>query len=196
MFFWHQLQPQKVNTITGETIREKSKAKEVSNEEKASERNEAEKMLKLPSQTDEIKPRRRGWAPNPCHYLGGSPVAGEPSGSGQKTAPSFHYQHQSNDYTVELREVEGAVDCPGCGILKKQLVRHLKSDKDCQKKCVEIDLESFDEQLKAFRHLNSVNSNKSKKRAVNEARFLERRGKEEDEEGFLGKHRDQPLHIV
>ena len=154
-----------------------------------------------PQTAAESKPRRGGWPPNPCPYLGGAPPT-VPSGSGEASSnsnsiSSFQYQHPSNDYTVELRVVEGAVECPGCGEPKKQLVRHLKSDKSCQKKCVEIDLASFDKQLKAFRNLKSVKSTQSKQRAENEARFLEKqrvqqqaskqRRKDEDEEGFLMK---------
>ena len=156
-----------------------------------------------PQTAAESKPRRGGWPPNPCPYLGGSPTA-VPSGSGEassSSSPSFTYQHPSTDYTVELRVVEGAVECPGCGEPRKQLVRHLKSDKICKKKCVEIDLESFDKQLKAFRHLTSVKSNQSKQRAENEARFLEKhrdqekarkeRRKEENAEDFGEKQRNQ-----
>ena len=149
------------------------------------------------------KTRRGGWPPNPCPYLGGAPPT-LPSGSGEassSSSPSFTYQHPSTDYTVELRVVEGAVECPGCGEPRKQLVRHLKSDKICKKKCVEIDLELFDKQLKAFRHLTSVKSNQSKQRAENEARFLENhrdqekarkeRRKAENEKEFLDKQRNQ-----
>ena len=124
-----------------------------------------------------------------------------PSGSGEGGNSTFQYQHPNTDYTVELRVVEGAVECPGCGEARKQLVRHLKSDKSCQKKCVEIDLMSFDKQLKAFRHLNSVKSNQSKQRGENEARFLEKhrdqekarkeRRKVENEEEFLETQRGQ-----
>ena len=160
-------------------------------------------MLCQPQTAVESKPRRGGWAPNPCPYLGGAPPT-VPSGSGEtssSSSPSFQYRHPNTDYTAELKLVEGAVECPGCGDPRKQLVRHLKSDENCRKKCVEIDLESFDKQLKAFRNLNSVRSNQSKQRAENEARFLEKqrvqqqvskqRRKEEDSEGFLEKKRNQ-----
>ena len=128
-----------------------------------------------------------------------------PSGSGEasssNSSSSFQYRHPSNNYTVELRVVEGAVECPVCREPRKQLVRHLKSDKSCKGKCLEIDLESFDKQLKAFRHLQSVKSNQSKQRTENEARFLEKqrvqqqaskqRRKVEDLGGFLEKQRGQ-----
>ena len=47
----------------------------------------------------------------------------------------------------------GAVQCPGCGEEKKQLVRHMKTDKKCSIKFEgRIDFESFDKQLKRFRN--------------------------------------------
>ena len=46
----------------------------------------------------------------------------------------------------------GMPNCQGCGHPKKQLVQHLKSEKSCKTKCEEIDIESFDKQLKAFRN--------------------------------------------
>ena len=84
----------------------------------------AEKIVIPPSKTVESKPRRGGWAPNPCPYLGGSPEAEEPSTSATKASSSnFQYQHPSINYSVELTVMDdGAVQCPGCGDPKKQLV--------------------------------------------------------------------------
>ena len=73
-----------------------------------------------PQTAAESKPRRGGWPPNPCPYLGGSPTA-VASGSGEGSSSSFQYQDPNTDYSVELRVVEGAVECPGCGEARKQL---------------------------------------------------------------------------
>ena len=199
MFFWCQLQPPPKKAVTGETLDETG-AKDLESAVKSSAEKRAEVTPK-PADKMASKPRRGGWAPNPCPYLGGAPSAGMPSGSGEAATSSFQYQHPSNDYMVDLRVFEGAVECPGCGEPRKQLVRHLKSDENCQKKCVQIDLESFDRQLKAFRQQKSVKSYKSKKKGEDREGFIEKqrdkeqarkgRRKEENKEEFLEKQRNQ-----
>lgn len=129
-------------------------------------------------------------------------ATGEPSTSDEPSSSSFKYQHHSTSYSVELSVTDaGAVECPGCGDPKKQLVRHLKSDQACKKRCEEIDLGSFDKQLKDFRNRKRVKASRQQSRDEDLEGFLEKqrvqqqarkgRRKTEDEEGFLKKHRDQ-----
>ena len=110
-----------------------------------------------------------------------APAPGVPSGSGTGTAEASLFRYESSDpnYAIDLAVSEtGAVECPGCGEQRKQLVPHLKKDKSCMRKCEEINLVSFDKQLKAFRQRKSVKTFKSKQ-------------KEEDKEGFLENQRKQ-----
>ena len=133
---------------------------------------------------------------------GGDPAEGEPSTSAEARSLTFKYQHPSTNYSVELSVADaGAAECPGCGDPKKQLVRHLKSDPSCKKRCEKIDLESFDKQLKAFRNRERVKASRQQSRGEDLEGFLEKqrgqqqarkgRRKAEDEEGFLGKKRVQ-----
>ena len=118
------------------------------------------------------------------------------------SSTKFQYQHPSTSYSVELTVTDvGAVKCPGCGDPKKQLVRHLKSDQSCKKRCEEIELESFDKQLKAFRNRKRVKASKQLSRDEDLEGFLEKRRREEkarkekrkseDKEGFLQKQKGQ-----
>ena len=108
-----------------------------------------------------------------------SAEAGGQCSSTEASSTSFVYQHPSTNYSVELTVTKGGVlRCPGCGDPKKQLVRHLKSDKSCKKRCEEIDLVSFDQQLKAFRNRERVKASRHQSRS-------------DDLEGFLLKQRSQ-----
>ena len=101
------------------------------------------------------------------------------AGTGTAEASLFRYESSDPNYAIDLAVSEtGAVECPGCGEQRKQLVPHLRKDKSCMRKCEEINLESFDKQLKAFRQRKSVKTFKSKQ-------------KEEDKEGFLENQRKQ-----
>ena len=102
-------------------------------------------------------------------------ASGEPSTSAESSSPTFKYQHPSTGYSVELSVTDaGAVECPGCGDPKKQLVRHLKSDQSCKKRCEKIDLESFDIQLKAFRNRERVKASRQKSRGEDLEGFFEK----------------------
>ena len=97
-------------------------------------------------------------------------AAGEPSTSAEQSSSTFKYQHPSTNYSVELTVMDGgALECPGCGDPKKQLVRHLKSDESCKKRCEEIDLASFDTQLKAFRNRERVKASRQQSNQDQEA---------------------------
>ena len=92
-------------------------------------------------------------------------AAGESSSSAGSSNTSFKYQHPSTRYSVELTVTDGgAVQCPGCGDPKKQLVRHLKGDQACRKRCDQIELDSFDTQLRVFRNRERVKASRQQSR--------------------------------
>ena len=127
MFFWRQQQPQKYETLgqKGEQASKSAGKEEAEVKLAEAESKSAEKMANSPPKTDKSKPRRGGWAPNPCPYLGGSPEAGESSSSAEASSTAFKYRHPSTNFSVELTVTDGgAVECPGCRDPKKQLVRH------------------------------------------------------------------------
>ena len=64
----------------------------------------------------------------------------------------FHYQHPTTEYTVDLRVDGRAVQCPGCNHFQSQIVGHLKKHDACRAKCEEIEINSFEKQLKAFKN--------------------------------------------
>ena len=47
---------------------------------------------------------------------------------------------------------------------KKQLVRHLKGDQACRKRCDQIELDSFDTQLRVFRNRGKVKASRKQSR--------------------------------
>ena len=71
---------------------------------------------------------------------------------GGATDTFFHYQHPTTEYAVDLRVDGKAVQCPGCNQFQKQIVGHLKKDNACKAKCETIEINSFEKQLKAFKH--------------------------------------------
>ena len=70
---------------------------------------------------------------------------------GGATDAFFHYQHPTTEYTVDLRVDGKAVQCPGCQRFQSQIVGHLKKDNACKAECEEIEINSFEKQLKAFK---------------------------------------------
>ena len=146
---------------------------------------------------------RSGWAKNPVPNYGGSPESANDQPARQPGAEIFKYEHPNTSYTVDLVVTStGAVQCPGCGEEKKQLVRHMKTDKKCSIKFEgRMDFESFDKQLKSFRHRKAEQKRKAQRKAENEEEFMEKdrqqqskrkaKRKAENEEEFMEKDRQQ-----
>ena len=66
------------------------------------------------------------------------------------------------------------VQCPGCGDMKRMLVRHMKTDEACRARCSSIELDLFDQQLKRFRHRRQMKESKQRKKEESEAVFCHR----------------------
>ena len=60
------------------------------------------------------------------------------------------------------------VQCPGCGSFKKQLTRHIKTNKECLKRFSKIDLTAFEKQLKTYKNTSRKKTNREKQRKENE----------------------------
>ena len=145
---------------------------------------------------------RSGWAKNPCPYYGGSPESANDQPAREPGAEIFKYEHPNTSYTVDLIATSTGEQCPGCGEEKKQLVRHMKTDKKCSIKFEgKIDFQSFDQQLKLFRKRRADKRSKAKRKAENEEEFREKhrqeearrkaKAKQENEEEFMAKDRQQ-----
>ena len=150
--------------------------------------------------------KNNGWPPNPCPLRGGTPGSGPSQAEGSQRSETsgavFKYEHPNNSYTLEMNMTDDLeVKCPGCGQMKKQLIRHIKSDKSCQKKCSRIDLASLDKQLRLYRQRRRQAKINKDQRTEDEEGFKEknRKGQEKhskkmwnkDEEGFKRKLRDK-----
>jgi len=83
---------------------------------------------------------------------------------------TFKYDHPLTPLVLLVSKTL-EVQCPGCGDMKRMLVRHIKTDQACSARCSSIDLESFDRQLKRFRHRRQMKESKQRKREESEAVF-------------------------
>ena len=83
---------------------------------------------------------------------------------------TFHYDHPLTPLVLLVSKTL-EVQCPGCGDMKRMLVRHIKTDQACRDRCSSIDMENFDRQLKRFRHRRQMKESKQRKREENEAVF-------------------------
>ena len=76
---------------------------------------------------------------------------------GEPDSTVFKYEHPHNSFTLELKVLDSLeVQCPGCGQMMKQLVRHLKTDKKCKASSEQLEMISFEKQLKSYRHRKSA----------------------------------------
>ena len=81
---------------------------------------------------------------------------------------TFNYEHPITPLALLVSKTL-EVQCPGCGEMKRMLVRHLKSDQKCAAHCSYLELESFDKQLKRFRHKRQCAESKQRKRVESES---------------------------
>jgi len=107
---------------------------------------------------------RGGGTPGP-----GSPWWGDISQS-DHNVETFHYDHPLTPLVLLVSKTL-EVQCPGCGDMKRMLVRHIKTDQACRDRCSSIDMDNFDRQLKRFRHRRQMKESKQRKKEESEAVF-------------------------
>jgi len=103
---------------------------------------------------------------------GGTPWWGDLS-QADHSQETFKYDHPLAPLVLLVSKTL-EVQCPGCGDMKRMLVRHIKTDQACAARCSSIDMESFDRQLKRFRHRRQMRESKQRKREESEAVFSHR----------------------
>ena len=99
----------------------------------------------------------------------GSPWWGDVSQS-DHNVETFHYDHPLTPLVLLVSKTL-EVQCPGCGDMKRMLVRHIKTDQACRDRCSTIDMDNFDRQLKRFRHRRQMKESKLRKREESEGVF-------------------------
>ena len=109
----------------------------------------------------------------------GTPWWGDLSQS-DNNLETFKYDHPLTPLVLLVSKTL-EVQCPGCGDMKRMLVRHLKTDQTCAGRCSSIDMESFDHQLKRFRHRRQMKESKQRKREESEAVMAEYKKRRREE---------------
>jgi len=103
----------------------------------------------------------------------GTPWWGDLSQADHHSTETFKYDHPLTPLVLLVSKTL-EVQCPGCGDMKRMLVRHIKTDQACAARCSSIDMNSFDRQLKRFRHRRQMKESKQRKREESEAVFSHR----------------------
>ena len=110
------------------------------------------------------------------------------SSSEEEVEDNFKYENPTNGYTQEFKvSLTLELTCPGCGLMMKQVLRHMKAcysietNLQEQKDFSMIDFKSFEKQLKLFRNRKLHKRQRDDAMEEDREKYTEKMRKEQEE---------------